>query len=137
MKNVLDRIQDIRNKYIPHSLEDYIYGMKNVYPISFKELEKLRDYINLFFNDLTFGIDHMMLPVPYSSEVKHPEGSDPRPDIEKILDSIAKESGFLNIPENYSKWPTLWRGMIDRLSEREKKFFIKYRKKLGFPDIKF
>ena len=42
----------------------------------------------------------MMVPIPYSDEVQHPKDSDPRSDIEKILDSIAKEGAFLNMSED-------------------------------------
>lgn len=135
MNDILDRIQDLRNKRIAHTIEDYVKDTKNIGRINFKELEKLRDSINSFFDSLSFNIKHMMVPVPYSEEVIHPKGSDSRSDIEKILDSIAKESAFLNAPEANSKWPGVWKEIRKRMSERELEIFNKYREKLGFPKI--
>jgi len=135
MNDILDRIQDLRNKRIAHTIEDYVKDTKNIGRINFKELEKLRDFINLFFENLSFNIEHMMVPVPYSDKVQHPKDSDPRSDIEKILDSIAKESAFLNAPEINSKWPTVWKEIKKRMTERELNIFNKYREKLRFPKI--
>jgi len=71
-----------------------------------------------------------MVLLPYYEEVIHPKGSDPRPDIEKILDSIAKESAFLNYPEENIKFPILWDNMKKRMTKRETDIFYKYREKI-------
>lgn len=133
--DVLNRIQDLRNKRIAHTLEDYIKDTTNIGRINFDELEKLKDRTNLLFENLSFRIKHIMVPVPYYDKVQHPKGSDPRPDIEKILDSIAKESAFLTMPERYDKWPTVWIERKKRMTQREIDVFNKYREKLKFPKL--
>jgi len=135
MDDILNRVQDLRNKRIAHTIKDYIKDTRNIGRINFKELEKLRDHINLFFENLSFNKKHIMVPIPYSVEVQHPKDSDPRSDIEKILDSIAKESAFLNTPERYSKWPIVWKERKKRMTQREISIFKKYREKFGFPKI--
>ena len=135
MDDILNRVQDLRNKRIAHTIKDYIKDTRNIGRINFKELEKLRDHINLFFENLSFNKKHIMVPIPYSVEVQHPKDSDPRSDIEKILDSIAKESAFLNISEIEIKYPTIWKERKKRMTGRELDIFNKYREKLGFPKI--
>lgn len=135
INDILNRVQDLRNKRIAHTIEDYVKDTKNIGRINFSELENLRDYMNLFFENLSFNVKYMMLPIPYCDEVQHPKGTDSRSDIEKILDSIAKESAFLNTPERYSKWPTVWKERKKRMTAREQSIFNKYREKLGFPKI--
>ena len=130
MNDILDRIQDLRNKRIAHTIEDYVKDTKNIGRINFKELEKLRDCANQLFDNLSFGIEHTMVPFPYSEKVIHPKDSDARPDIEKILDSIAKESYFLNMPELDKYWLKYGK---KRMKERELKILYEYRDKLGIP----
>ncbi len=134
--DILNSIHDLRKKRIAYNLEEFIKDTKNIGRINFDELEKLRDCSNKLFDNLSFGIEHMMVPIPYSDKVIHPKDTDPRPDIEKILDSIAKESGFLNTPERYSNYPSVWKSIKNNWSRETLEIFYKYRDKLGFPKIK-
>lgn len=133
--DILNRIHDLRTKRLAHNLEEYIKDKKNIGRINFDELEKLRDCANQLFENLSFGIGYSMVPLPYSEKVIHPEGSDSRPDIDKIFDSIAKESYFLNYPEKNIKFPILWDNKKKRMTKKELDIFYKYREKLGFPKI--
>jgi len=133
--DILNRIHDLRTKRLAHNLEEYIKDAKNIRRINFDELEKLRDCANQLFENLSFGIGYSMVPLPYSEKVIHPEGSDSRPDIAKIFDSIAKESYFLNYPEKNIKFPILWDSKKKRMTKKELDIFYKYREKLGFPKI--
>ena len=133
--DILNRIYDLRKKRIAHNLEYFIKDPKNIGRINYDELEKLRDRANQLFENLSFGIKYIMVLLPYYEEVIHPKGSDPRTDIERILDSVAKESAFLNYPEKNIKFPILWDNRKKRMTKREIDIFYKYREKLGFPKI--
>ena len=76
-----------------------------------------------------------MLPLPYSEKVIHPKNSDPRPDIEKFLDSIVKESNFLNTPERYSKYPSVWNAIKNKWDEETLNIFNEYREKYKLPKV--
>jgi hypothetical protein len=67
-----------------------------------------------------------MLPIQYHPEVQHPPGYDSRPDIEIILDNIAKNSPLLNLPE---KSPQAWKYRKDMLPETDLELLNKYRRK--------
>jgi predicted DNA binding protein len=127
--DILNRIHDLRKKRIAHNLEEFIKDTKNIGRINFDELEKLRDCSNKLFDNLSFRIEHIMVPIPYSDKVIHPKDTDPRSDIEKILDSIAKESYFLNMPELDKYWLEYGK---KRITERELKILNEYREKFGY-----
>jgi len=131
--DILNRIHDLRKKRIAHNLEEFIKDTKNIGRINFDELEKLCDCSNKLFDNLSFGIGHMMVPISYSDKVIHPKDIDPRPDIEKILDSIAKESYFLNMPELDKYWIEYGK---KRMTERELKILNEYREKIRLPKVK-
>ncbi len=104
MKDILKRIRVLRTRRIVHTLEKPFKNTTNIVPVNIKELDKLISHMNLLFENLSFNVAHMMIPVSYNSEVRHPEGPDPRTDIEKILDCIVKESTFFNMPEKDNYW---------------------------------
>jgi len=133
--DILNRIFDLRNKRLAHNLEEYIKDIKNIGLINYSELEKLRDCANQLFESLSFGVGHLMLPLPYSEKVIHPKNSDPRPDIEKFLDSIVKESNFLNTPERYSKYPSVWNAIKNKWDEETLNIFNEYREKYKLPKV--
>jgi hypothetical protein len=84
---------------------------------------------------LSFNVDYLMLPIPYSDKVIHPKDADSRSDIERILDSIAKESGYLTMPEELGKWPGAWEKQKEMMSDEDISILNKYRKKSGLPDF--
>jgi len=129
--DILNRIHDLRKKRLAHNLEEYITETKNIGRINYNELEKLRDYSNQLFENLSFGITHMMVPLPYCEKVIHPKGYDSRPDIEKILDAIAKDSYFINAPEIDKYWLDYGK---NRMSEHDLNIFYEYREKFGLPN---
>jgi len=131
--DILNRIHELRNKRIAHNLEEFIKDPKNIRRINFNELRQLQDCANQLFDNLSFEIKYSMVLLPYNEEVIHPKDFDPRPDIEKILDCVAKESAFLNTPERYSKYPSVWISIKNNWSKETLNTFYKYRDKLGLP----
>ena len=70
-----------------------------------------------------------MLPIPYDSRVlRHDE----KTDIEEILDGIAKNSFFLNMPERY---PERWKYRRPDLTGDRLKNFNHYRRKFDLPEV--
>lgn len=132
-KDILKRVKHLRNKRFAHIIK-IEKDIKNV-DVDIEELEKLINYINLFFQNLSFNTDFNMLPITYSKKVKHPKDLNSRPDIERILDSVAKESAFLNTPERYSKYPQVWINIKKNWNEEKLNVFYRYRKKLGLPKL--
>ena len=134
IKYTLEKLKTLRDKRIAHTIEEFIQNTE-IELIEFKELETLINYLNRVFKLLSFNVDYLMLPIPYSDKVIHPKDVDSRSDIERILDSIAKESGYLMMPEELGKWEGLWEKRKEMISEEEISILNKYRKKFGLPDI--
>lgn len=133
--DILNHIHKLRNKRIAHNIKKFIKDPKNIRLINFNELKQLQDCSNRLFNNLSFEIKYSTIILPYNEEVIHPKDSDPRTDVEKILDCIAKESPFLNTPERYSKYPSVWNNIKNNWSKKTLNTFNKYRDKLDFPKI--
>jgi len=74
--------------------------------IDLRELRKLLDETTQLVDKLFFGHGRSMLYPEYMPGMKHPEGMDPRSDIEYFLDSLARDSAVLRMPEKRPKfWP--------------------------------
>lgn len=113
-----DKVRNQRNNYIAHfniikhtapSEEDL--AQRTVF------LEELRHYcdaISELFAALCFGNQRGLYPLDYEPKVIHPKGADPRTDIEKILDLLAKDSIVLNYPEaDPESWQTYRESLTD------------------------
>ena len=131
-KRILKKAEKLRNQIIAHFDKHPLLGMGELEYLDIKELEQLIDRLNFVLDTLSFSVEHMMLPLSYSENVIHPKGVDPRPDIEVILDSIAKDSYLLNMPEHS---PEQWKYAKESLDEEGKKIFNKYRKKFSLPEV--
>jgi hypothetical protein len=70
-----------------------------------------------------------MLPIHYDSRaLRHHE----KTDIEEILDGIARNSFFLNMPERH---PERWKYRRPNLSGDKLKSFNHYRRKFDMPEV--
>ena len=92
----------------------------------------MRDELNRLFDSLGFDISFMMLPIQYHPDVQHPTGTDPRSDIEIILDKVAQESPVLNMPE---KNPRAWGNWKKQFSEEDMEAINTFRKKFELPAV--
>lgn len=106
--------------------------MGKVKNINIKELEKLKDKLNFILDILSFNVEHEVLPLPYSESVIRPKGVEHRSDIDAILDSIAKNSAVLNMPEGL---PEMWKYTKESYDEEGIKIINKYRKKFNLPEV--
>jgi len=129
---LLEKARNMRSESVAHAIEGVVLGQDERARLDFGELCELRDELNLLLDALSFNVGHMWLPVPYSSEAIHPKGSDSRPDIERILDEIARTSYLLNLPEQN---PGMWALELQHRSSEDIKTLSKYRDKFGLPSI--
>ncbi|MDD5529515.1 MAG: hypothetical protein PHX21_05735 [bacterium] len=134
IEDILKRAKPLRNKRIAHveqgKAELNMQGMLG-YQVTFEELKKLRDKLNSLLEALSFNVDRLFLPISYSDKVQHPKG-DNRTDIERILDSIARESSLFNMPEKHSQ---LWPHHRQKMTTKQIELLNNYRKKLKFPEV--
>jgi len=130
INRILKNAVDLRNKMIAHFNKHLLLGTRKVKYLNIKELDELKDRLNSVLDTLSFDVEHEMLPFSYSKNVIWPKGVDHRPDIEVVLDSIAKNSDLLNMPEHS---PDLWKYAKESFNEEGMKIFNKYRRKFNLP----
>jgi len=125
--NVIDeKVRNLRNKALAHIDEAYAKGKLNLQKISWTDFDIIENNLIDAFSGLFLNSERMLLPISYDRRVQHPRDIDSRPDIVKILDCIAKESGFLNLPEDN---PIAWKITIEGISKEDLEIFNYYRKK--------
>jgi hypothetical protein len=78
-----------------------------------------------------FGTDYRYLCTPYDPEVGHPTGQDARPDIERILDGVARDSPTMHLPETN---PMAWSYARQSWPSARLEVLNRYRRKLGLPE---
>ncbi len=119
-------MRNLRNKALAHIDESYAKNKLNLQGISWTDFDIIEDNLIDAFSGLFLNSDRMLLPISYDTIVQHPRDIDSRPDIVKILDCIAKESGFLNLPEDN---PIAWKIEIEGISKEDLEIFNYYRRK--------
>lgn len=128
---MLERARRLRNERVGHVKQDVVLGISEGARLNFSELKSLRDALNSLLDALSFNVDHMMLPIPYDPRVQHPVGSNHKPDIEELLDSVALNSALLSLPE---KNPIMWKHSRAGWTEAQVGQINYYRRKLGLPE---
>ncbi|MCX5801290.1 MAG: hypothetical protein NTX17_07890 [Candidatus Eisenbacteria bacterium] len=91
-------------------------------------LKLVRDAINDLITALSFDAGRAFTYLPYSENVIHPIGTDPRSDIEKILDHLVESSPVFSMPEEQ---PDYWRHARKSFTEQELTRYNEYRTRLG------
>ncbi len=125
--NVIDeKVRNLRNKALAHVDESYVKNQLNLQGISWTDFDIIENTLINAFNGLSFNSEWELLPISYDSRVQHPKDIDSRPDIVKILDCVAKESSFLNLPEDN---PIAWKIEIEGISKEDLEIFNYYRRK--------
>jgi AbiU2 len=127
-KTILAKAKDLRNHRIGHTTQDFVDGNIRLFRPSISQLRDLRDALNSLLNSLAFSVEYSMLPIPYDSRVLPQQ----KTDIEEILDGIAKNSFFLNMPERY---PDRWKYRRPNLAGDRLKGFNYYRRKFNLPEV--
>jgi AbiU2 len=128
-KIMLAKAKDLRNHRIGHTTRDFVAGNIKLFRPSISQLRDLRDALNSLLNSLAFNVEYSMLPIHYDSRaLRHHE----KTDIEEILDGIARNSFFLNMPERH---PGRWTYRRPNLSGDKLKSFNRYRRKFDLPEV--
>ena len=135
MSDLGPRVRDLRHKLLAHMDRDLNVDPRpeqiKQFSLYLAYLAVLQDKLNSLFESLCFGKQRLPLPIDYHPEVRHPPGVDARPDIETLLDCVAKESALLNMPEQQ---PEVWPRWRKNLSPEELEVLNKYRVELGLPE---
>ncbi len=125
--NLLEKAGNIRNHRIAHFTPDTILGSfdQTTQPerLLFSEIKSLRDALNAYYKAFTFGADCHMLPRSYK---------DNDSDIAWLLDSAAKNSFVLNMPEQD---PKKWERERQRCTKDEIDQLNHYRREFGLEEI--
>lgn len=126
IENLITKAKNLRDKQIAHSVGD------QVDVLTFGEIKEIVQELTNLFEVASFSTEYRYLIIAYDPTVRHPVGIDPRPDIERILDSIARESSVLHEPEtNPVAWPYLRQEWPPARVEK----FNLYRRKCGLPEV--
>ncbi|MGO8898593.1 MAG: hypothetical protein ACLQU5_09625 [Isosphaeraceae bacterium] len=126
IENLITKAKYLRDKHIAHSVGD------QVDVLTFSEIKEIVQELTSLFEVASFSTEYRYLILAYDPTVRHPVGTDPRPDIERILDSIARESSVLHEPEtNPVAWPYLRQGWPPERVEQ----FNRYRRKFGLSEV--
>lgn len=128
---LLKRAKELRDTRIAHFLVGAAARLGKQDRLTFRDLRSLRDELNALFNALSFNLDRRPFPSSYDPHGQRPAG-DPRPDIERLLDSVARESSVLSLPE---RRPNSWPRRRAKWSERRLRQFNRYRRKFGLPEV--
>lgn len=124
---LLEKAGKIRNHRIAHFTPETILGSfdQTTQPerLLFSDIKALCDALNDYYEALTFGGDCHMLPRSYKNN---------NSDIQWLLDSAAKNSLILNMPEQE---PDQWVYTRQRLTKEEVGQLNHYRRKFGLEEI--
>jgi hypothetical protein len=126
------KIKEIRDNYIAHfNLTKHVKPTSEVVgarSLLLSELKGFRDTLNSYFELLCFGHGRAMLPIEYWPDEKRPASFEC--DVEELLDGVARNSDWLNLPENH---PELWAVHKPEQSEKDLRILNQYRTKFGLP----
>jgi len=134
LRSIKDQIQRMRHKHFAHLDVRYVDNPPQKPPrgVTLKEVSDLLDAAEDTLNAIGLGVQYMFLPGEYAPEVQHPQGRDPRPDIEKMLDDMVYNCPDFHLPEQKPyKFKFYWKNR----SPEERRVYNHYRKKFGLPEI--
>ena len=125
--SLLKKTRDLRVNRIAHTSNAFILSSIPLYRLSMNELSELRNALNFLLNTISFNTEYVMLPMSYNQI-----DTGGQPDIEEILDCLARNSHVLNLPENSLEE---WRHSRLYLSEGDLSFLNQYRRKFNLPEV--
>jgi hypothetical protein len=123
---LIDKAKDLRDLQIAHSVSEEVDA------ITFAEIKEIVHELTKLFEVASFDMEYWYLIFCYDPNVRCPVGTDPRPDIERILDGIARDSPVLHLPKST---PMAWPYARQGWSEKKIEQFNHYRRKCGLPEV--
>jgi hypothetical protein len=118
-KELLEKARKLRDTHIAH----FVHAASQEEHMTLSEIKALRDELNTLLQGLSFEAEFIMLPHSYETH---------RSDVEWVLDSIAKGSDLLNMPEQD---PACWQYRRQKLTDIELTQLNHYRKKFGLSEV--
>lgn len=128
VEELLAKAKNLRYHRIGHTTRALMAGDIKLFRPNISELRKLCDALNHLMDVLAFNVEYGMLPIPYDPRVLPRR----KTDIEQILDGIARDSHYLNLPERH---PERWKYRRPHLSNEKVKALNHYRRKFDLPEI--
>jgi len=125
IKQLIERITELRNKVIAHSVIDTLTNYTpQITSINIKELRQVFDSTIGLFESCSFGSQFFTSFYVPNPDDKHPKTDD----IIKILDLIIKNSSWLNSPERNAPF---WNDIKKHKSTEYLEELNKWRRKYG------
>jgi hypothetical protein len=132
IRSIRNKAKDFRNKRLAHLTQDYFQQVYDktikIINIYFPDVKALCEKLNRSFSNLAFDAEYIMLPNEYWDD----QPASYKSDIEEILDSIAKNSHILSLPETS---PLRWRVVLPTLTQSDLSQLNQYRRKFGMPEV--
>ncbi len=131
VKAIEAKVISIRHNFLAHlnriqnTLEP---DRRTIETITFGEMKELMNAAFDLFNTLSFEVAYVFWWSDYRDEVRNANQTD----IDRLLDSVAKNSALLNLPESN---PVVWSRRCMTLTEKELEILNQYRKKFGLPQV--
>jgi hypothetical protein len=121
----------MRDDNIAHFLRRKSFKLQREDTLTIQNLQSLASAINGLFTVIAFGPRHTFLPLEYDPTARRPPGADSRPDIERVLDSFARECAVLHLPESN---PIAWDMTRPSRTETWINQLNHWRTRLGLPE---
>jgi hypothetical protein len=132
IETIVEKARDLRNHRYAHTAADFVAGKVKLYVPTLAELTKVKNALETLFAELSFDVEHGMLPLDYDPRVIHGGSRSHTTDIEELLDSVAKNSYFFNMPEANAN---AWQFARTQLTAKDLAKLNSYRLRFGMPQV--
>jgi hypothetical protein len=132
INTILAKAKELRNHRIAHTADGFVSGKLKLYRPTISDLHQIRNALHTLFDALAFDVEYAMLPLDYDPRVLHGGPGPHTTDIENLLDSVARNSFWLNMPETH---PDRWQHARLRISADELAVLNQYRRRLGMAEV--
>ncbi len=131
-RRLAERARFLRDERLAHNQKLAVMGSVGSQAVTLGELKTLGGRLRCVLDAISFDTENVYLPLQYLPTLNHPPGFYPRPDIEVLLDLIARDSSLLNLPETN---PDKWQRRRRALSETDIFSLNRYRKRFGLSEV--
>ncbi|MFH1195279.1 MAG: hypothetical protein V1720_06180 [bacterium] len=131
-KEINEKIKAIRHNFIAHyniPRNKSTLSVNKLYSMDFNELKSANSQIINYFDFLCFSAKKSTYTLKYQPNIKHPVGIDNRLDVERLLDTLVKESYFISGKEEIKE---IWEKDINQLLDDDLEEINRYRIKFGY-----
>lgn len=123
-----NRFGHFQRKWIIQNLPSLICD----HELSYTKLKELGGKLSNIYKLLCFSHGRELYLLQYSPNLQHGEGSDPRTDIEIVIDLMIKNSPFVTQPEMQ---PVYWPYLRNVLQPEDIELMNEYRKRVGLEPV--